>query len=551
MPAPVPVPVPMSGSIAAPTFPTTLPQLLERAIAAAGSAPFLGVRTATVRERSLTFEAFGAAVEHAAARLAGALQAGTRVLVQGAPGPGFAAALFAAARANVILVPLDARMAPDTVERISALTEPSAILLGSGATLVPVVSPLLASLPVLDLDDLINPAGLEAVAALASRTPADPDEPIEILFTSGSTGNPKGVTITQTMLLASTQRCLATIPPGNNRFVSILPLSHIMEQVAGLVYAVAAGAETEYVATLRPDLIAAAIRGHRATALVVVPQVLEFLFGAIRREAERTGSGATFRRALRVAPYLPVGLRRRLFAKVHDALGGELRLVLSSAAHLPPALQRNWEALGVVVVQGYGSTEAGLVSTNFRGRTPAGSVGWPRPPLEVRIEPDGEVVVRGPSVFSGYWRDPVATTAAFTPDGWYRTGDIGEVDPSGALRLVGRTRSLIALPNGMNVHPEDVEAALVAEGLVEPVVYEAEPGRIALTYRPGAAFSEQPVDETSALAAAVRAANRRLASHQRVDGRAPFPEPDFPRTHTLKVRRGAVAERMAGVRLSR
>ncbi len=529
----------------------TLPQLLERAISAAGSAPFIGVRTATARERSMTFGTFGVAVEHAAARLAGALPPGARVLVQGAPGPGFAAALFAAARANVILVPLDARMEPDTVERISALTQPSAIMLGTGATLEPAASPLLSTLPILDLDDLIGAGEQAAVEALASRAPAGPDEPIEILFTSGSTGNPKGVTVTQAMLLASTQRCLATIPPGNNRFVSILPLSHIMEQVAGLVYAVAAGAETEYITTLRPDVIAAAIRGHRATALVVVPQVLEFLFGAIRREAERTGNGATFRRALRIAPHLPVRLRRRLFAKVHAALGGELRLVLSSAAHLPPALQRSWEAIGVEVVQGYGSTEAGLVATNFPGRTPPGRVGWIRPPLEIRIEPDGKVVVRGPSVFSGYWRDRAATAAAFTLDGWYRTGDIGEMDTSGALRLVGRTRSLIALPNGMNVHPEDVEAALVAEGLVEPVVYEAEPGRIAFAFLEGAAFSVPPVDEAAALTSAVRAANRRLADYQRIEGRAPFPDPDFPRTHIRKVPRSAVAARMAGVPLRR
>jgi long-chain acyl-CoA synthetase len=532
-------------------LPPTLPRLLERAIAAQGRAPFLGVRTSTAREQSLTFTEFGAAVDNAAARLAAALRPGTRVLVQGAPGPGFAAALFAAARANVILVPLDARMTPDTVERISMLTEPSAILLGTGATLEPVTIPGLAHLPVLDLDELVDPAPPAAIAALADRTPAGPDQPIEILCTSGSTGNPKGVTINQAMLLASTERCLATIPAGPNRFVSILPLSHIMEQVAGLVYTVAAGAETEYITTLRPDVIATAIKGHRATALVVVPQVLELLFGAIRREADRTGSGATFRRALRFAPYLPVGLRRRLFKKVHAALGGELRLVLCSAAHLSPALQRSWEALGVEVVQGYGSTEAGLVTTNFRGRTPPGRVGWALPPLELRTEPDGEVVVRGPSVFPGYWEDPASTAAAFTPDGWYRTGDIGELDASGSLRLVGRTRSLIALPNGMNVHPEDVEAALIAEGLVEPVVYAAEAGRIAMAYREGAAFSDQPADEPAALAIAVRAANRRLADHQRVAGRAPYPEADFPRTHTRKVRRSAVAERMAGVALSR
>ena len=178
-------------------------------------------------------------------------------------------------------------------------------------------------------------------------------------------------------------------------------------------------------------------------------------------------------------------------------------------------------------------------------------MGWVLPPIEMRLEPDGEIVVRGPSVFSGYWEDPESTAAAFTPDGWYRTGDIGEVDASGSLRLVGRARSMFVLANGMNVHPEDVETALLAEGLVEPVVYEAEPGRIAMTYRPGAAFSDQPADEEAALAAAVRGANRRLAAHQRVDGRAPFPEPDFPRTHTRKVRRSAVAERMAGAPLTR
>jgi long-chain acyl-CoA synthetase len=374
---------------------------------------------------------------------------------------------------------------------------------------------------------------------------------MEILCTSGSTGNPKGVTVTQAMLLASTERCLAAIPAHPNRFVSILPLSHIMEQVAGLIYTAAAGAETEYIATLRPDLIAAAIKGHRATALVVVPQVLELLFSAIRREADRSGRGASFRRALRIAPYLTRALRRRLFARVHEALGGELEMVLCSAAHLSPSLQRQWEALGIEVVQGYGSTEAGLVTTNFRGRTPHGRIGWALPPLEARVEPDGELAVRGPSVFSGYWEDPVATAEAFTSDGWYKTGDFVEANPTRSFRMIGRTRSLIALPNGMNVHPEDVEAALMAEGLSEPVVFDAGEGKIAFAYRPGAAFSEPVADEVAGITSATVAANRHLAQHQRISGHAAFPEPDFPRTHTRKVRRSAVAERMTGIPLAR
>ncbi len=533
---------------AATVLPRTLTQLLEAAVASAGNAPFLGVRTSSTRELSMTMAEFGAAVSNAAARLAAAVAPRARILVQGAPGPGFAAALFAAGRANVVLVPLDTRMTAETIDRIACLTEPSAILLGTGSTVEPVTIPRLAALPVVDLDDLADPAPPEALAALAGRESADPAQPIEILCTSGSTGNPKGVTVTQSMLLASTIRCLQTIPADGNRFVSILPLSHIMEQVAGLIYAVAARAETEYITTLRPDVIAAAIRGHRATALVVVPQVLELLFSAIRREADRSGKGTTFRRALRIAPMLPVSLRRKLFKTVHAAMGGELRLVLCSAAHLSPTLQRNWEALGVAVVQGCGSTEAGLVATNFMDRAPVDRVGWSLPPLELRIEADGEVVVRGPSVFEGYWEDPESIAAAFTADGWYRTGDYGELDAKGALRLVGRTRSLIALPNGMNVHPEDVEAALEDQGLVEPCVYDAGAGRIAVAYREGAAFGDAMEGEAAAVARAIKAANLRLASHQRVAEHAPFPEPDFPRTHTRKVQRSVVAARMIGIK---
>jgi len=158
------------------------------------------------------------------------------------------------------------------------------------------------------------------------------------------------------------------------------------------------------------------------------------------------------------------------------------------------------------------------------------------------------VVVRGPSVFEGYWQDPVSTAAAFTADGWYRTGDYGEIDANGALRLIGRTRSLIALPNGMNVHPEDVEAALAVQGIIEPVVYDAGPGRIAMAYRADAAFGDPIEDEPAAVGRAVKAANARLAQHQRVVQYAPYPEPDFPRTHTRKVQRSVVTARMVEVR---
>ena len=405
----------------------------------------------------------------------------------------------------------------------------------------------MAALPVLDLDDLVDPAPPEAVAALAARKPADPAEPLEILCTSGSTGNPKGVTVNQSMLLASTVRCLATIPAGGNRFVSILPLSHIMEQVAGLVYAVAAGAETEYITTLRPDVIAAAIKGHRATALVVVPQVLELLFNAIRREADRSGSGATFRRALRIAPYLPISMRRRLFKKVHAALGGELRMVMCSAAHLPPTLQRSWEALGVEVVQGYGSTEAGLVTANFLGRHTA----------QPRRLGDAAHGAAGGAGRRGGRAGPVRLRGLLAGPGLDR-GRLhrGRLVPHRRLRRRGRLGGAAAdRPDAVPDRPAQRD-----ERPPRGRRRGADRGgpRRARRLRGGAREDRDDVPPGGGLRGsgagrargggrAVKAANRKLAPHQRVVAQAPFPEPDFPRTHTRKVQRSVVAERMRAV----
>ncbi len=151
----------------------------------------------------------------------------------------------------------------------------------------------------------------------------------------------------------------------------------------------------------------------------------------------------------------------------------------------------------------------------------------------------------------GYWKDPEATAAAFTADGWYRTGDIGELDASGSLRLIGRAKDMFALPNGMNVHPEDVENALEAQGLVEPVVFEIAPGTIAYRVSSRCRVQRPAGRRAGALSAAQKSANAHLAPHQRIAGRVAWPDPDYPRTHTRKIQRSAVARRLAGAQLSR
>src|SRR6185503_4343405 len=203
-------------------------------------------------------------------------------------------------------------------------------------------------------------------------------------------------------------------------------------------------------------------------------------------------------------------LRRLVFRSVHRRLGGSLSLFVSSGAFLPPALQQAWEDLGVVVIQGYGSSENGFGTCTTPQDHGLGTVGRAVPPVELRVADDGEVLFRGPTLCQGYWRDPEATDRAIDDDGWYHTGDIGHLDPEGRLVLSGRTKDRIVLPNGFKVYPEDVENALRIAGIRDAVVLETDPGRIeAIVYLRGVG-AETPGDATPIVDAAVRAANAQL-----------------------------------------
>jgi long-chain acyl-CoA synthetase len=331
------------------------------------------------------------------------------------------------------------------------------------------------------------------------------------------------------------------IPPLEHRVVSLLPLSHLFEQAVALFYALDVGADILYVRSRNPRVIFESIRDHGTTSMVVVPQILELFWSAIEREVEKSGRTASFNRLRAIARRLPYSFRRVIFRRVHAQLGGGLRILVSSGAFLPPALQQAWEDLGVIVIQGYGATETGFGTCTTREDHGLGTVGRPMPPVELRLAPDGEVQFNGPTLFKGYWHDPEATTAAHTDDGWYRTGDIGRLDDAGRLILMGRTRDMIVLPNGLNVYPEDVENALRTAGLRDSVVIETRPGRIeAVVLPPAGADGRPPASIREEIQAGIKAANATLAQHQRVSGFRIWPDDDLPRTHTLKVKRDVV-----------
>jgi long-chain acyl-CoA synthetase len=276
--------------------------------------------------------------------------------------------------------------------------------------------------------------------------------------------------------------------------------------------------------------------------MVVVPQVLDLFWSAVTREVEKRGRTDSFDRLRGVARHLPMAMRRMLFGSMHKQIGGHLRLFVSSGAFLPPALQQGWEDLGVIVMQGYGATETGTGSCTTLDDHGLGTVGRPPAGIQMRLASDGEVQFKGRPLFKGYWRNPEATAAAFTEDGWYHTGDIGHLDDDGRLILSGRMKDIIVLPNGFNVYPEDLENALRIAGIRDSVVLETKPGRIEAIVLAGATLGSipDPAAIHARLDVAVKAANGSLGPNQRIAGWRLWPEEDFPRTHTLKVKRPLV-----------
>ena len=473
------------------------------------------------------------------------LNAGDRILTWSPSGPGLPAVYFGAMRAGLILVPLDLRMSRSAIDGIVGRAEPRHLVLGTGQDAPEPSVAGLADFPTTTVDALVadfpsSEDETHALADVAGWPRPKPGDVWDLIFTSGTTGTPKGVMVAHDNLLATMEAINRVIPPLDHRVVSVLPLSHLFEQAIGLIYALSVGADILYVRSRNPRVLFAALGAHRVTSMIVVPQVLDLFWSAIEREADRSGRRRAFDRLRAIARRLPYRVRRLIFRNVHARLGGSLSLFVSSGAFLPPALQQAWEDLGVIVIQGYGSSENGFGACTTREDHGLGTVGRPMPPVQLRIADDGEILFAGPTLFKGYWQDPEATARAIDPDGWYHTGDIGHLDSAGRLILSGRTKDRIVLPNGFKVYPEDIENALRIAGIRDAIVVETDPGRIEAVVLVGGVGVRDAGAAKPVVDAAVKAANAQLGPQQRIAAWRLWPEDDFPRTHTLKIRRDPI-----------
>lgn len=365
----------------------------------------------------------------------------------------------------------------------------------------------------------------------------------EIAFTSGTTGTPKGVMLTHDNFLSDVQALTTVFPLKKEyRALSLLPLSHAFEQVVGFLAPYQAGIKITCLERANALTILHALRKRRITSIALVPQVLRLLMNGVEREVERQEKEKQFQLANKIAPYLHISLRRLLFRRVHQNLGGGLKFFGSGSAPLDLKLAKSWENLGIEIFEGYGATETTAALTiNTPGTKRLGSVGKVLPGMEVKIDREThEILARGPNISPGYFEDSEKTKATFQ-DGWYRTGDAGEFDKDGFLYITGREAFRIVLPNGQKVYPEDLEKKLNTHPLVKEacvVGVKREVGEVVHA----AVITKFP----SKIEQIIKDINKKLASHEQILEWSYWEAEDFPRTPILKIDRRKVAEAITG-----
>jgi long-chain acyl-CoA synthetase len=446
------------------------------------------------------------------------LTEGDRVVLWAANSGEWAAVFWACLASGIVAVPVDAQSSQEWVNRI--VDETGAKFLWQHR----------------ELANLRH-----TVANLPAEPPPGPgparDALAQIIFTSGSTAAPKGVCLTHGNTLASLEPMEKEIgkylrwerPFHPVRFLAQLPLSHVFGQMLGLFVPPLLRGEMHFLPELGPAEVIQSIRERRISVLATVPRYLDILGAEVARSsrgrwAERLASSGH-------GHFLKSWW---IFRDVHARLGWKFWAFVCGGASLPEETEVLWRRLGYAVIQGYGMTEtASLISVNHPFKMSRGSIGKSMPGRQVRISETGEILVKGETVSPGYWSKEGG--AQGWGGEWFSTGDLAESDASGNFFFRGRSKELIVASNGMNIYPEDIEQALRAEPEVSDLVVvgvELPGGPVPMALFRGRANWE----------AVVQRVNMRLEPHQRVTRWAEWPELDFPRTGTRKVRRGAVRD---------
>ena len=458
---------------------------------------------------------------------------GDRVLLWGPNSGAWVAAWFGCLARGAVVVPLDEASTPDFIERIQQQVNAKLIVCDEAIAL---------SAPAVSLKELREAVSRHSTERCVDET-LQPDDLAQIIFTSGTTAEPKGVCLSHRNLLAN----LAPLEQGIDeyrkwerpfhpiRFLCLLPLSHVFGQFMGIFVPQLLGGEVHFSDSLNPADIIATTKRERISVIAAVPRQLETLRDKLERDYAAAGKLDAFKQRFAAAEGHRFIKRMWCFRDVHKRLGWKCWAFVAGGATLPVETEQFWMRLGYAVVQGYGMTEtASLVSVNHPFKLSQGSIGKTLPGQELKLDADGTILVRGANVATGYWQSGQAHSL-MTADGWLRTGDLGAFDAQGNLFFKGRAKDVIVTAAGLNIFPADLEAALNQQSAIkESCVVGIE------TANGPEAVAVLIARDAAQLAEAVQRANATLNDAQQVRRWLRWPEADFPRTATQKVRKPLV-----------
>jgi long-chain acyl-CoA synthetase len=451
---------------------------------------------------------------------------GDRVLFWGENSPEWIAAFYGCLLRGAVAVPLDLKSAPDFAARVQQQVSAKLLLSDDALLDVPRLSP----------SDLTNAIAVHSDKPYAAAA-VKPDDLVEIVFTSGTTAEPKGVCLTHRNILANIApiekefqkyaRWERLVHPL--RFLSLLPLSHVFGQLMGIFIPQFLGGEVYFRESYKPSEIIAVTKKVKINVVVTVPRVLETLREKVVNDAalnDQQLAAAEDRHFLR---------NWWAFRNIHRRFGWRFWAFISGGATLEIDTESFWRRLGYAVIQGYGMTEtASLTSLSHPLRTRRGSIGKPLPGQELKLDENGEILVRGDSVSPGYWGDGIQRLT--DQQGWIHTGDIGEVGPQGNIYFRGRSKDTIVTAAGLKIYPTDLETALDGQPEIKASAVIPLNGT-----EPMAVLIPQLPD--SDLNAAVQRANESLAEFQRIRHWVMWSKSDFPRTTgTRKIMKAQLAE---------
>ena len=457
---------------------------------------------------------------------------GERIMLWGANSGEWLAGFWGALLRGVVVVPMDRSGAPEFAARVFEQVGARLLVSSRGLTLP-------SARATLHFEDFFSLPQFRSFAPAACSR----DDAVQIVFTSGTTGEPKGVVITHGNILANLEPIEREIQKYLRyerifhplRFLNLLPLSHVFGQFMGIFVPPLVGATVLFNESIKPSDIVRTIHENRVSVLITVPRLLGSLREMLEAEMRTRVSASELQSQMELASREHFARRWWRFRKIHSRFGWKFWAIISGGATLGQHDEEFWRRLGFAVIQGYGLTETtSLVSLNHPFKLGHGSVGKALPGRDIKLDETGEILVRGDSIAKTYWVNgrPVAAREGE----WFRTGDLGAVDEAGNLYFKGRKKNVIVTAEGMNIYPEDLEAALRSSSAVRDCVVigverggNAEPCAV-LVVNDGAEAASRAVNE----------ANAKLGAHQRIRHWVVWPDSDFPRTSTQKPRQDLI-----------